>query len=402
MPPVELTPEQARRIQLRAQGLLGRVATTHDGPGLRGDPGARRALGALRHLGAVQLDTISVLARSHELVAYARLGAVGRSSVEHAYWNGTAAFEYWSHAACVLPIEDWPLYAFRRRAYERRGHHWHRTPEQASKDVLARLRAEGPLTATGLGGAKKGGEWFDRTDQKIAAEFLLATGEVVCTRRVGWRRVYDLAERAIPADLRAVDLSDDECITTLVTRAGRALGVATRADLADYVRVRGDQVDTVIEASGLVPVSVPGWSNTWAHPDALGDQPRGRHRTSLLSPFDSLVWDRKRTQRMFAFDHRLEAYVPKDKRVHGYFTMPLLAGGHLIGRVDPAREGGTLVARKASLEPAAVNTRPKADRAITHLAEALREAAEWVGCHSIRVERLTPPALAAPLATALT
>jgi uncharacterized protein len=402
MPPVELTPEQARRIQLRAQGLLGRVATTHDGSGLRGDPGARRALGALRHLGAVQLDTISVLARSHELVAYARLGAVGRSSIEHAYWNGTAAFEYWSHAACVLPIEDWPLYAFRRRAYERRGHHWHRAPEQANKDVLARLRAEGPLTATGLGGAKKGGEWFDRTDHKIAAEFLLATGEVVCTRRVGWRRVYDLAERAIPADLRAIDLSDDECITTLVQRAGRALGVATRADLADYVRVRGDQVDTVIEASGLVPVSVTGWSNAWAHPDALADQPRGRHRTSLLSPFDSLVWDRKRTQRVFAFDHRLEAYVPKDKRVHGYFTMPLLAGGHLIGRVDPAREGGTLVARRASLEPAAVNTGPKADRAITHLAQALREAAEWVGCHTVRVERLTPPALAAPLTAALT
>src|SRR3569833_4222049 len=115
MPPVELTPEQARRIQLRAQGLRGRVATTHNGRGLRGDPGARRALGTLRRLGAVQLDTISVLARSHELVAYARLGAGGRSSGERADWNGTAAFEYWSHAACVLPIEDWPLYAFRRR-----------------------------------------------------------------------------------------------------------------------------------------------------------------------------------------------------------------------------------------------------------------------------------------------
>ncbi len=206
MPPPELTLEQARRIQLRAQGLLGRVLTSHQG-GLRGDPGARRSLGTLRHLGAVQLDTISVLARSHELVAYARLGAVGRSSVEHAYWNGATAFEYWSHAACVLPIEDWPLYAFRRRAYVRRGHHWHDTPEQACKDVLSRLRAEGPLTASGLGGAKKGGEWFDRTDHKIAAEFLLATGEVVCTRRSSWRRVYDLAERAVPAALREPDLA---------------------------------------------------------------------------------------------------------------------------------------------------------------------------------------------------
>jgi uncharacterized protein len=401
MPPVELTPEQARRIQLRAQGLLGRVATTHNGRGLRGDPGARRALGTLRHLGAVQLDTISVLARSHELVAYARLGAVGRSSVERAYWNGTAAFEYWSHAACVLPIEDWPLYAFRRRDYARKGRHWHTTPEEACKEVLARLRSDGPLTATGLGGAKKGGEWFDRTDHKIAAEYLLATGEVVCTRRVGWRRVYDLPERAIPAELREQDLSDDECVSTLVARAGRSLGVATRADLADYVRVRGDQVDAVLDATGLVPVEVRGWSTAWADPDALVEAPRGRHRTTLLSPFDSLVWDRKRTQRMFAFDHRLEAYVPKPKRIHGYFTMPVLAGGLLIGRVDPAREGTTLIARKASFEPSAVSTPAKAERAVSSMAEALREAAEWVGCDAVRVDRLDPPALAAPLTAAL-
>jgi uncharacterized protein len=398
MPPPELSSEQARRIQLRAQGFLGRFTPT--APGRRGDPGARRSLGMLRHLGAVQLDTISVLARSHELVAYARLGAVGRPSVERAYWDGTAAFEYWSHAACVLPVEDWPLYAFRRRHYERRGRHWHRTPEQACKEVLARLRAEGPLTATGLGGAKKGGEWFDRTDHKIAAEFLLATGEVVCTRRTGWRRVYDLAERAIPSSLREQDLSDTECVTTLIGRAGRALGVATRADLADYVRVRGDQVDTVVEASGLVPVDVAGWSRAWADPSALSDLPRGRHRTTLLSPFDSLVWDRKRTLRMFDFDHRLEAYVPAPKRVHGYFTMPLLAGGRLIGRVDPARDGGTLVARKASLEPWAV-TPAKAERTVASLVEALREAAAWVGCDAVRVERLDPPHLTGALTSAL-
>jgi uncharacterized protein YcaQ len=410
MPTHELTADEARRIQLRAQGLLGRVAPA-PAHGLRGDPDARRALGALRHLGAVQLDTISVLARSHELVAYARLGTVGRTSVERAYWGGFAAFEYWSHAACVLPIEDWPLYAFRRRAYRRRGRHWHRTPEEACKDVLARLRAEGPLTVTGLGGAKKGGEWFDRTDQKIAAEFLLATGEVVCTRRVGWRRVYDLSERAIPAELRTRDLDDAECVTTLVRRAARALGVATRADLADYVRVRGEDVDAVVEAAGLVPVTVTGWANgngagkgvtAWVHPEALvGPPPRGRHRTTLLSPFDSLVWDRKRTQRVFDFDHRLEAYVPRDKRVHGYFTMPLLAGGRLIGRADPAREGGTLVVHKASLEPAAVSTPTRAEHAVTQLADALHEAAAWVGCDAVRVERLDPPELAALLKTAL-
>ncbi len=398
MPTHELSADEARRLQLRAQGLLGRVATGQ-AEGLGRDPDARRALGTLRHVGAVQLDTISVLARSHELVAYARFGALGRTSVERAYWGGVAAFEYWSHAACVLPIEDWPYYAFRRRDYLERGYHWHRAPEQAAKEVLARLRADGPLTATGLGGAKKGGEWFDRTDHKIAAEYLLATGEVVCTRRTGWRRIYDLAERAIPAALREQDLSDDECVTSLVRRAGRALGVASRADLMDYVRVKGEQVDAVIDATGLVPVTVAGWHNgtAWADPSALETPPRGRHRTTLLSPFDSLVWDRKRTQRVFGFDHRLEAYVPRDKRVHGYFTMPLLAGGRLIGRVDPAREGTTLIARKASLEPSAVSTPAKAERAAAHLSDALHEAASWVGCDKVRVERLDPPELGALL-----
>src|SRR5262249_13452993 len=138
-----------------------------------------------------------------------------------------------------------------------------------------------------------------------------------------------------------------------------------------------------------------------AHPEALTAAPRGRHRTTLLSPFDSLVWDRKRTQRMFGFDHRLEAYVPRAKRVHGYFTMPLLAGGRLIGRADPAREGTTLIARKASLEPTAVSTPAKAEQAVGHLADALHEAAEWVGCDRIRVDRLDPPELAPPLQAAL-
>jgi uncharacterized protein YcaQ len=134
---------------------------------------------------------------------------------------------------------------------------------------------------------------------------------------------------------------------------------------------------------------------------ALAGPVRGRHRTTLLSPFDSLVWDRRRTSRMFGFDHRLEAYVPKDKRVHGYFTMPLLAGGRLIGRVDPAREGRTLIARQVSFEPRAVSTRARAEAAVTALRTALWQAAGWVGCDDVRVEIVLPQALSAPLRQAL-
>ncbi|MEU3449627.1 crosslink repair DNA glycosylase YcaQ family protein [Streptomyces thermolilacinus] len=380
-PTHELSADEARRMALRAQGFLG-------APDRRA--GVR---GVLRHLGAVQLDTISVLARSHELVPYARLGAVGRQAVDAAYWTGRHAFEYWSHAACVLPIEEWPHFAFRRRAYRRRPQWHHDLPDGAYDAVISQLRAEGPLTATELGGVKNGGEWWDWSASKVAVERALMFGEVVCVERRGWKRVYDLAERAVPAELLHDELDDRECLRRLVRLAGQALGVGTRADIADYHRIRGEEFDAVVADSGLVPVRVEGWDKpAWADPAALASEPRGRHRTTLLSPFDSLIWERARTERIFGFTHRLEAYVPKQKRVHGYFAMPLLAGGRLLGRVDPAREGSTLVARQLSLA---------GPKAIAPMAKALREAAEWVGCDSVRVERTDRPDLAPALTAAL-
>lgn len=390
-PAAELSADEARRIALRAQGFLG-------APDRRG--GVR---GVLRHLGAVQLDTISVLARSHELIPYARLGAVGRKAVEDAYWTPSPpgvtaqrphAFEYWSHAACILPVEEWPHFAFRRRAYRARATWYHELTDGAYDAVIKQLRSEGPLTATELGGAKNGGPWWDWSEAKVAVERALMHGEVVCTGRRSWKRVYDLAERAVPGDLFHDELDDTECLRRLVALAGRSLGVGTRADLADYHRLKGEQVDAVIADSGLVPVTVQGWAKpAWADPTALASVPKGRHRTTLLSPFDSLIWERARTERIFGFTHRLEAYVPKPKRVYGYFAMPLLSGGRLLGRVDPAREGTTLVAKHVSLDTA---------KAVEPMARALREAAEWVGCSDVRVDRIDPPALRAPLARALT
>ncbi|GAA3122374.1 winged helix-turn-helix domain-containing protein [Streptosporangium carneum] len=387
-----LSPDEARRIILRAQGFLG-------SDGRRGGAAA-----ALRRLGAVQLDTISVLARSHELVAYARLGAVDRREVERAYWDDPArAFEYWCHAACILPIDDWPLYAFRRRRLRAWKHRGADIPATMDK-VLAQVRETGPVTSADIGGSKKGGAWWDRSDAKVAIEWLLNVGDVVCTRRTGWRRVYELTERAVPAHLLAEDLSDAECVTRLAGIAGRALGVATRADLIDFLRLRAPEAAlmdrSLLDGScGLVPVHVSGWperaANAWADPAALESEPRGRHRTTPLSPFDSLVWDRARTARVFGFNHRLEAYVPKAQRVHGYFTMPVLAGGHLVGRIDPAREGSTLVARQVGVE-AGVSLH----KAAQGVADALWEAASWVGCDDVRVERLEPH-LAGPLRDAL-
>jgi uncharacterized protein YcaQ len=349
--------------------------------------------GLLRALGAVQLDTISVLARSHELVAYARLGPVGRSAVENAYWGRDAGtFEYWAHAACVLPLEYWPYFEFRRRRTQARynGHY-----RKARTEVLARLRAEGPLTATELGGAKKGGPWWDWSDAKTALELMLGEGRVVCLQRRGWKRVYDLAERAVPDDLQGRVPPDEEAFGHLVRAAGRRLGVGTHADLADYFRLKRVDVELGLERAGLVSVRVRGWKDpAWADPsllEELGAGLRGRHRTTLLSPFDSLVWDRARTERLFGFEHRLEAYVPKAKRIHGYFAMPLLTAGKLVGRVDPGRDGAAFVAKQATVEPGHVPA----------LANALAEAAAWVGAGSVVVERLEPPETRAALVSLL-
>jgi uncharacterized protein len=438
-----ITPDEARRITLRAQGLLG--ATGWRGS-RAGAGGVRRVEAMLRRVGAVQLDTISVLARSHELVAYARLGPVPRQQIEQAYWHASApaAFEYWAHAACVLPLEQWPYFAFRRRAFRARGVRWHQSHQETCEKVMARLRAEGPLTATQLGGAKGGGPWWDWSDVKIAVEWLLDTGEVICVRRTGWRRVYDLPERVLPDDLLGAEPSDLECITYLAGVTARALGVVSQADLIDYHRLnyltseKGQHTRLVAEAAlaaGLTPVTIVGdgaapgragpgragrgqaargragperagqvsgpsrgasWGpRAWADPAALAEASgagRERNRVTLLSPFDSLVWDRKRTLRVFGFEHSLEAYVPKHKRIHGYYTMPLLAGGRLAGRVDPARDGGTLVARKVSLERAS---------AAEPMARALREAAGWVGCDDVRLEQVEPTGHARRLAAAL-
>jgi len=394
---LQLSADELRRITLYAQGFLGAAAR-------RGG-----VTGMLRRVSAVQLDTISVLARSHELVAYARLGPVGRDAVEKAYWpaRNPATFEYWAHAACILPIADWPYYAWRRRAIAARGQRWHKVSEDTCEQVLGRLRDEGPLTATQLGGAKAGGPWWDWSEVKIAAEWLLDTGRAVCVRRTGWRRIYDLPERVIPAELLGLEPADGECLSHLLGTVSRALGVATHADFMEYQRLNGyglqlrdsGKLDEAAASAGLVPVTVPGGKRPlrgWADPVALAwlaAGGRGTHRTTLLSPFDSLVWDRKRTLRMFGYRHLFEPYVPREKRERGYFTMPLLAGGQIAGWVDPARSGKTLIARNVFIEKPA---------AVVPMARALAEAAQWTGCDNIIAERVQPTPLAQPLAAALT
>jgi len=431
---LELSAAEARAVALRAQGLVSGELPLRPSQAARASLMRRTAAvdASLRRLGAVQLDTVSVLARSHELVQYARLGTIGRQAVDSAYWGGgkglarpdeATTFEYWSHAASILPVEEWPLFAFRRRSYQRRGFHWHKEPTKAIARVRRQLAADGPLTTTQLGGAKKTADWWDWSDTKVAVEWLLFLGEVVCVRRVGWRRVYDLAERAIPQEHReprpgerwtdADDVhgpDDDACLRGLLERSVRVLGVGTFADVVDVHRLgpsrtlprpRLEALLADLVADGRVAtVRVEGWRDpAYADPAALADQRPARSRTTLLSPFDSLVWHRERTSRLFDFDYTMELYVPPDQRVHGYYTMPVLHGGRLVARVDPRRERDLLRARKVTFETGARGGVPAS--AVTGTATALREAASWVGAASVVVDRVVPEPAAAALRSAL-
>jgi uncharacterized protein YcaQ len=426
----------ARTLVLHAQGLVPGVLPLRPAQTSRASaPRRTAAVGAtLRRLGAVQLDTVSVLARSHELVQYSRLGAVGREAIEAAYWGGgrgpdhpgeATTFEYWSHAASILPVEEWPLFAFRRRAYKARGFHWHKEPTAAIELVRAQLVSDGPLTTTELGGAKKGGEWWDWSDTKIAVEWLLFLGEVVCVRRVGWRRVYDLAERAIPSELLdprddwsdaggIVGPPDELCLRELLLRSVRVMGVGTLTDILDVHRLARRELPRpyfqglladLADAGHVRQVEVQGWkSPAYADTHALdllaAGELSGRSRTTLLSPFDSLIWHRERTSRLFDFDYQMELYVPQRQRVHGYFTMPVLHGGKLVARVDPKRDNDILHARQVTFETGHRGRVPSS--AITGTAAALREAASWVSATDVQVDRVVPDSARAALASALT
>lgn len=396
--------DDARRAALWAAGLL----STEPSPAVATRASMRRQVtivrGMLESLGAVQLDTISVLARSHELIAYARYGAVDRSAIEDAYWADRHAFEYWSHAACILPMDSWPAFAFRRRHYRARGERWHRVPHDELDRLRGQIRDRGPLTTGDVGGAKKGSQWWDWSESKIGLEWLLDIGEVVVTRRVGWRRTYDLAERVVPTDLLHDDLDDAQCQARLVAAGARVMGVGTAGDIADVHRLPKVAVGRYAEEAGLVPVRVDGWPKAWATPEALAwlaADGRDRHRTTLLSPFDPLVWYRERVERIFGMRHRIEAYTPEHKRVHGYFAMPVLHRGRLVARVDPKRDDGVLVARRVTFELPSTRRAAPSVEAIDGTARALREAAAWVGCDRVELGQVVPVAAAPALRAAL-
>lgn len=330
----QLSARQARVAAVAATGLTSRATSLSD---------------VLNRLVVVQLDTINVLARAHQLTLGARLPAVTAQDIDQQLWSGAApvVYESWGHAASLLPITDWPLWAFRRRAARRNKP----TDPQIRRRILTTVRSAGPQTIRQLRGGETAGSGWAWGPTKLAVERLIWAGELVCVTRSGWQRLIDLPERAIPGPLLNDDLPDQECLTRLIRRAGDALGVATLDDLADYLRIKPATAAPLLPETGLVPVAVESWPQpAWVSPSSL-DHRAGTptHPPTLLGPFDNLIWYRKRVRRLFAFDHALEAYKPAANRRHGYYACPLLVDYTLVGRADLAASGTTLEVRQEDI-----------------------------------------------------
>ncbi|WP_269844675.1 winged helix-turn-helix domain-containing protein [Actinophytocola xanthii] len=398
----------ARRIALAAQGFAdarpgGEVTRRH----------LRRVLDRVR---LIQLDSVNVAVRAHYMPLFSRVGPYPAALVDDAAWVHSGRrprllVEYWAHEASLLPVADWPLFRWRMRDYEERLGVRYRSLLKGSPglldDVLAAVKDLGPVGAgtleqeLGVEGARARGGWWNRSSVKHACEYLFAVGELTTGTRRGFQRLYDLPERVLPPEVYATHVADEDAIRELTRRAATAHGIATEADLRDYYRIRPPErsrraVAELVEAGELEPVRVEGWAQpAYRHVGARA--PRRVAGRALLSPFDPLIWERARTERIFGFHYRIEIYVPEPKRVFGYYVFPFLLDGELVGRVDlkADRAAGLLRVRGAFAEPGVHTPRVAAE-----LAAELQVMAEWLELDAVVAEERgsLAPALRAVLA----
>jgi uncharacterized protein YcaQ len=375
----ELSQAEARRTALAAQGFAAprpaRAVTARDIGRLFG------------RIGAVQIDSVNVLARSHYLPAFSRLGPYRAGLLDDAaYGRRRTLFEYWAHAASFLPLDVFPLMRWRMNEATRYTNIYRgiaafaRRKRRFLDSVLREVERRGPVTAGELepGGGK--GSWWGWSDTKRALEFLFWAGAVTTATRRGFERVYDLTERVIPVEILARPVPEaDAAQRALLLIAMRALGVATERDLRDYFRLAvadaRRRIVELVEAGDLLTVRVEGWKQPAYVPAAL-TIPRRVAARALLSPFDSLIWERDRTARLFGFDYRLEIYTPAHKRVHGYYVLPFLAGDRLVARADLKADRAAGVLRVH-----AVHFEDGADRGavMAALGPELAAMAGWLG-----------------------
>lgn len=395
--------KQARRLALAAQGFSGRQP-----------PAAVKPIQLNRlieRLGILQIDSVNALVRSHYLPLFSRLGNYSADLLDQAAWSQgrrRTLFEYWGHEASLLPLSMYPLMRWRmQRATQGEGIYqqmarFGREQQQTIRRVLALVEERGALGAGSLSTREeRAGPWWDWSAEKHALEWLFAAGEVTVSGRRGFERLYDLPERVIPAKiLQQPLLSEAEAQRGLLVHAANALGVGTDKDLRDYFRLSPvdsrERLAELVEAGELMVCEVQDWRQpAYCLPEPK--VPRKVEASALLSPFDSLIWERTRTERLFDFRYRLEIYTPQAKRVYGYYVLPFLHNERIAARVDlrAERAQGRLAVHAVHEEEPGLD-----EQGMLALAKNLRQMADWLGLVEIQLN--CPRASAVRLRVALT
>ena len=380
-----VSPALARRVGLAAQGF-GR-------PHPRA-VGTRQLNGIIDRLRLLQLDSVNVFERSHYLPVFARLGAYDKRLLDRLTFPRSGRYvEYWAHEAAIIPVETWPLLRWRMQVYREyfaQDGGW----SDANRPMLDWLRAElaanGPLPASAIEHESnvRRGPWWGWSDVKRGLEVLFRQGDVVTAGRTRFERTYALPEQVLPSSILERVVSREDAHVQLIEQSARAHGIGTEKDLADYFRLKRVDVRPAIarlvDEGSLLPVTVDGWrAPAWLHRDAR--LPRRLGADALLSPFDPVVWERARTERMFGFHYRIEIYTPAEKRIHGYYNLPILIDDALVGRIDLKndRQARVLRVQSAWLEEGALSA--SVDEIAERTAALLRSAAGWQGLENIEV-----------------
>lgn len=396
-----ISQKTARRLALHAQLLDGKTRIK------KGKEGIAQAI---EHLGYVQIDTISVIERAHHHTLWTRVPGYMQGQLHEAQAKDRTIFEYWGHAASYLPMGDYRFYIPMMRSFHDPKGSWYRGWGEKYGGhigpVLQRIREEGPKAARDFENpdGKRKGPWWDWKPAKAALEMLFWRGELMISERRGFERIYDLTERVLPADTDLRLPAPDELGRFIVRRALSALGVAGEKEIRDYIRIGNkslvaEALKEMLASAEIVRIHVDGQDGVvYALPSVLEEANRFKARpprVRLLSPFDNLVIFRSRLKERFAFDYTFECYVPRGRRNHGYFVLPILFGENVVGRLDPKadRKTGTFIVRRLVLEPGADH----AGGLVPELGRALGEFARFNGCETVVLENIRPGKLLVPL-----
>lgn len=376
---------EARALCISAQGLSG--------------VGDSSVLETIDRLGLLQIDSVNVFERAHYMPLFSRLGAYDKSQLDNLSGGfNPSLIEYWAHEASIIRTENLPLYKWRMdnwRAGElaKGNDSWVAQHSELLEWIKAELAEKGPLTANAIEHDRnvRKGNWWGWSDVKRGLEALFGIGDLVSGGREKFSRIYALPEQVLPTEILNASISADEAKRRLILQAVTAIGIGTRADILDWHRLNKRDanhiIDDLIDAGAVLEVEVEGWVETaLALPSALAQNLGTKSRTTLLSPFDPLIWYRPRTERLFDFHYRIEIYTPEAKRKFGYYTLPVLHDEKIIGRIDLKndRQNNCLIAKASWHEPGLSIRALKTSTA--SVAKHLSVVAQWQGCSQIQIE----------------